>query len=103
MLMTDLFSIYVTSFNAPLGVKSVYVEKFVLSAIHLLDLFYDFGVITMFIFASVHFNADEFLVAVCAAALPILAGNYLQLYYTFFDYAKDHANDYDFTDKSAYV
>jgi len=103
MLLTDLFSIYVTSFNAPLGVRSVYVEKIVLSAIHMLDVFYDFGVVTMFIFAGVHFEADHFLIGVYAAALPILAGNFLQLYYTAFDYEKDHSDEYDFDDKNVYV
>lgn len=105
MLMLDLFSIYVSSLNAPLGIKSVYVEKFLLSAIHMVDIFFDYGVITMFIFAGVWFNEDYFLLGVMLAALPILAGNYLQLYYTYVQYEKDHAVEieYDFENKDAYI
>lgn len=103
MLLMDLFSIYVTFFNAPLGVRSVYLEKIVLTAIHSLDVFYDFGVVTMFIFAGVWFGEDVWLVAVCAIALPVIAGNYLQLYYTTFDYEKDHEDDFEFNEWNVYL
>lgn len=103
VFLVDLFAIYITTFNAPLGIKSVAFEKWVLSAIHVMDLIFDFGVIAMFIFAGVQFNEDTFLIAMFVIALPVLAANYLSLYYTFFEYEKDHSLDYDIDDEDRYI
>lgn len=84
VFLMDLFSIYVSSFHAPLGIKSVVVEKYVLSALHIMDICFDFGVIAMLIYAGVNFSEDEFLIAIFAVALPVFASNYLALYYTLF-------------------
>lgn len=95
MLITDSLSIYVTSFNIPLGIRSIFVEKFVLTTIHVFDVMFDIGATIMFIFAGVWFGEDTFLVAVFAVALPVITLNYLQLYYTAFQYEKDHSDKYD--------
>ena len=103
IFLIDLFSIYVSTFHAPLGIKSVALEVWLLSAIHIMDLIFDYGCIIMFIYAAIHFSNDEFLIGTIILALPVLAANYLSLYYTIFDYEKDHSTEYDIDDTDKYI
>jgi len=94
MLLIDFFAIYVTLFNAPLGIKSVEFEKYVLQATGTLDFLYDFGIIFIHIVVGVWYGHDYLLVTTAIFGTFVLASDFLSLYYATFDYEKDHFGDY---------
>lgn len=95
VLLVDLFQIYVPFFNAPLGIQSVALEKNVLTAIGILDIVYDLALIAIHVAVGIFNSLDTLLILSVIGGTFVLSSNIFGLYYTTFDYEKDHGEDYE--------
>lgn len=90
ILQVDFIQLFIPLFNAPLGVKSVKLEKIILVFIGTLDLIYDLVQISIDLAQSIwKTNKIGFYLTMIIGGL-VLTANIISLFYLLFDYEKDH-------------
>lgn len=80
-------------FDAPLGVKSVKFEKYVLLGTGIMDIFYETGLMILHIVIGIWYNNDSLVIwtAIIGGIVQFL--NIVSVYYLAVDYEKDHWGD----------
>ena len=93
VILIDLIQLVIPLFDAPLGVRSVKFEKYVLLGTGIMDIFYETGLIILHIVIGIWYNNDELVIGTAVFGGIVQFLNIVSVYYTLVDYEKDHWDD----------